>query len=667
MDDLPASTAQAFADALAAYAGGQAAAAAEGFAKVLAAAPNHSDALRLYGLALTRSGRAREGLPFLARARRLAWHEPLAHLHHGIGLLEAGQPAQAAAVLRRAAMLMPQDPAVWVNFSAALLALGQGRAARAAARRALGTAPGLAEAHYALGLGELACGDPGAAQAAFGEALRTRPGFAAAWLNLGLARYRAGSVNGAMAAMRRALEIDPSNAEAEANLAAFLLLGGETEEALAQLRGVVARAPECVAARINLASALLLEREPEEALALLEGPPPSGREGLHWRAHRVLALIQTSRREEARAELDAIAAPYGDAEILILWRRIAFAPPAEALELAERMAAAVEDEAMLPEHRIIGHFDLAQFHHRRGEKDDAFANWIGGHRLLGRFQPFSRTAFRDFVDASIAAFDAVRLAGPRAANGDAAPVFIVGMPRSGTTLAEHILAAHPLVFGAGERSAVHRLIRGLAGSVETAESVARLAALDAASLTRAAAGFLEELHAAAPQALRIVDKMPANARHLGFLALLLPGARFIHCRRDPRDIGLSIFQFRFFGHHPYAHDLGDLGFAIGEHERLMAHWRSVLGPRLMEVDLAEWVESFAATLARVLDFLGLPYDAACERFHEQDRKVRTASAGQVRRPINRDGLGRFHAYAEQLAPMFAELERAGLIDPAPAE
>ena len=632
---------------------------------MLAEAPDDPDALRLYGLALTRSGRAREALPFLSRARRLAWQDPLTHLHHGIGLLEAGEPARAAAVLRRAAMLTPRDPAAWVNFSAALLALGQGRAARAAARRALAVAPALAEAHYALGLANLACGDTGAAQAAFGKALRARPGFAAAWLNLGLARYRAGSVAGAMAAMRQALEADPANAEAEANLAAFLLLSGDTDEAIAQLRAVVARAPGCIAARINLASALLLDRESEAALALLQGTPPPGREGLHWRAHRVLALIQTGRRDEARTELDAITPPYGDAEILILWRRIAFASDDEAPALAERMADAVENEAMLPEHRIIGHFDLAQFHHRRGLKDAAFAHWTAGHRLLARFQPFSRTAFRDFVDASIAAFDATRLAGARAANDDAAPVFVVGLPRSGTTLAEHILSAHPYVFAAGERATVHRLIRDFAGSAETAESVGKLAALDADALTRLAAEFLAALHALAPDAERIVDKMPANARHLGFLALLLPGARFIHCRRDPRDIGLSIFQFRFFGYHPYAHDLGDLGFTIGEHERLMAHWRAVLGPRLIEVELADWVERFPITLARVLEFLGLPYDAACERFYQQNRRVRTASAGQVRRPINRDGLGRFHAYADHLAPMFAELERAGLIDPQP--
>ena len=126
------------------------------------------------------------------------------------------------------------------------------------------------------------------------------------------------------------------------------------------------------------------------------------------------------------------------------------------------------------------------------------------------------------------------------------------MPRSGTTLTEHILAAHPQVFGAGERSAVYGLIRNLAGRVDTVASVSRLASLAPEVLTDAAAEFLSELHSLAPKASRILDKMPGNAHHLGFLALLLPGAHFIHCRRDPRDIGLSIFQFRFFGYHPHA-------------------------------------------------------------------------------------------------------------------
>jgi hypothetical protein len=139
----------------------------------------------------------------------------------------------------------------------------------------------------------------------------------------------------------------------------------------------------------------------------------------------------------------------------------------------------------------------------------------------------------------------------------------------------------------------------------------------------------------------------------------------ILCRRDPRDIGLSIFQLRFFGYHPYAHDLADLGWYIGEHERLMAHWRAALPLPLLEVALSDWVEDFTGTLTRLLDFLGLPHDPACERFYEQDRRVRTASAAQVRRPINTRGIGRWKRFAAQLVPMLGELEAAGLIIPEP--
>ncbi len=174
------------------------------------------------------------------------------------------------------------------------------------------------------------------------------------------------------------------------------------------------------------------------------------------------------------------------------------------------------------------------------------------------------------------------------------------MPRSGTTLTEQILAAHPLVHGAGERPQVHALIRRLAPEPNAAAIARRLAALDAATLSAESKTFLDKLHALAPEAHYIVDKMPENAQHLGFLSTLLPGARIILCRRDPRDIGLSIYQLRFFGFHPYAHDLADLGWTIAQHERLMAHWRAVLPLPILEVALTDWVDDFPATLNRVL-------------------------------------------------------------------
>jgi hypothetical protein len=153
--------------------------------------------------------------------------------------------------------------------------------------------------------------------------------------------------------------------------------------------------------------------------------------------------------------------------------------------------------------------------------------------------------------------------------------------------------------------------------------------------------------------------MPANFRFLGLVALMLPGARIIHCVRDPRDIGFSIWSRRFRGAHPYAHDLRDLGWYIGQHERLMQHWRGALPNPIMRIHLHEWIHRFDNTLRRVLDFLDLPYDPACERFYELDRTVRTASRKQVRETVNDRGMSRWRPYAAHLTPLIEALQETG--------
>jgi hypothetical protein len=337
---------------------------------------------------------------------------------------------------------------------------------------------------------------------------------------------------------------------------------------------------------------------------------------------------------------------------------------AEAHARADEMEAALDamGPAAVLEHRIMGRYDLAKFFSREGETGKAFAQWRAGHALLKTLQPFSREAERARNDAAIAAFTSERFAsGPRAGNDDATPVFIVGMPRSGTTLAEQILAAHPQAFGAGERPALARLAWRLGGG-ETPEAVARIAALDQPTLDGEADAYLKALRALAPGKSRIVDKMPGNYRHLWLIALLFPGAKIIHCQRDPRDIGFSIFTYRFYGEHGYAHDLADLGWMIGEQRRLMAHWKTAAPNPILSLRLDDWIADFDATLARVLAFVDLPGDPACARFHEAETPVRTVSRAQVRQPVNARGLGRWRPYAQELAPLIAELEHAGALD-----
>ena len=550
---------------------------------------------------------------------------------------------------------------------------GDVRAALQAASDACHAAPQLPQPHYAYGEAWRALGDSQRAGRAFGEAVRLAPTWPDAWINLGLALYQQGRIEDAKTAMGQALVAAPGHPVATANLGAFMRITGDSETGEALLRESLARAPDNSGARLNLAADLLQEERAAEALALLDDAPalPTDQPTLrHWYLQRSLALLQLGRGAEAgRAVLAALAAlgPIPpELAPLWHWRQVLLARcernPAAAGREAERMATALAAMGpnAVPEHQIMAHYDLAKFWSSQNQHAAAFTHWQAGHALLRRFQPFSREAHRAFTDANIALLDRARFAaGPRAGNDDPAPVFIVGMPRSGTTLCEQILGAHAQAHGAGERTALGRMFAALGGGHDTEAAVRRIAELDAATLDAAAARYLADLHALAPDKSRVVDKMPGNYLHLGLVGMMLPGAKIIHCVRDPRDIGLSIFTFRFHGHHAYAHDLADLGWTIGEHDRIMAHWKAALPNPILTLRLDAWVTDFSGTLARVLAHVGLPPDPACERFYERDSRVRTVSRAQVRQPVNARGLGRWRAYAAQLAPLIAELEQAG--------
>ena len=663
--------ARSFSAAVSRYRGGDYGAAATLFTAVLEHRPDDADGLRLRGLSLVRDGRAEEGLPDLRRARALAPKEFLTHLHYGIGLMEAGRPARAAALFRRAAVLSPQNPAPWINLCAALITLGQAKAARAAARRAVSLSPKTdADAVYALGQAELANGDLAPAQTAFAEAIRRRRDFAAAWNSLVLVLFRAGEATVAAKALQRARDACPADDALAAAAAALDVLAGDQDRALAQLRAILARDPGCVAARLNLANAVLIDGEAQKALSLLSGPAPDGRDGAHWRAHRALALLKLGRDDEAAQDLDAIPQPYGDAEILILWRRINLALRAQDMDkakaLADQMARLADGQDSAPgnaqgealyEHRIIGHFEIARFRQSIGDKAQAFRHWSSGHALLSKRQPFRRDEYEAFFERTTVRYGHAALhQGPVSAITDNSPIFIVGMPRSGTSLTEQILAAHPAVQGGGECTALHRLITRVGGKPASAACVDATADLTREGLTLHSGAYLAELKQGQGGARFVTDKMPANALHLGLIYRLFPKARVIICERDPRDVGLSIFQLRFFGYHPYAHNLSDLGWYMAQHARLMDHWRATLPARPLTLALADWVDNFAGTLARLLTFLDLPPDPACLTFHDNQRRIRTASAQQVRQPINRRGLGRWRAFEAELEPMIAALD-----------
>jgi len=233
------------------------------------------------------------------------------------------------------------------------------------------------------------------------------------------------------------------------------------------------------------------------------------------------------------------------------------------------------------------------------------------------------------------------------------PVFVVGLPRSGTTLIEQILASHPQVFGAGEITLAADTMAALGGS--TADAIEGLRRLGRETARRLAAGHLERLRAFSRAAVRIVDKMPENYFLLGLLATLFPRARFIHCRRDLRDVAVSCWM-TYFRETPWANDQQHIASRFHDYRRLMEHWRKVLPVTLLEVDYEETVADLEGVARRLVDWCGLEWAAECLSYHETRRWVRTASAAQVRRPIYSSSVGRWKNYEKLLGELLSRVQ-----------
>ena len=307
------------------------------------------------------------------------------------------------------------------------------------------------------------------------------------------------------------------------------------------------------------------------------------------------------------------------------------------------------------------HFTLAGVFDRLGCIDEAFAHYReGNNERLRHFQqagtPFDPQRHWKLIDDLIATFDPDFFARFRPFGLDTElPVFILGMPRSGTTLVEQILCSHPKVFGAGELRDIPELVALLPDRLYTPEKYpACLSRLDGPALRTQAIGQLQRLVQRGGTAFRVTDKQPRNRLHVGMIRTLFPQARIIHCVRDPLDTCLSCYQQHFDALN-FTSTLEDLGFYYRQYQRLMAHWRKVLPSPMFEVRYEDLVADLEGVSRQLVAFCGLEWDEHCLAFHENRRAVQTASALQVRRPIYRTSVGRWKRYEAHLQPLIEAL------------
>ena len=308
---------------------------------------------------------------------------------------------------------------------------------------------------------------------------------------------------------------------------------------------------------------------------------------------------------------------------------------------------------------LIG-YELGKVHDSRGEYEQAISSWHDANaarqRMIGK--PGVERLEHD-VDATIRLFQPQVLARLQAAGSqDPRPVFIVGMPRSGTTLTEQIIASHPQAHGCGELPDIALIVRNLPAQLSPPLAWPELIPLlDARSLQQPISRYLEAATRHAPaDALRLVDKAPLNFFHLGLIALMFPRARVIWCRRDPRDIAVSIYGENFSLEEKLATDLAGIGHYINAQNRLMRHWQTVLPLPILELSYEALVSDIEDQSRALISFVGLPWDAACLDFHQSDRGVQTPSRWQVKQPVHTRSIGRWRNYSNALAPLLETLD-----------
>jgi len=630
------------------------------YRRILAINPRHVDSLHLLGLAAAQSGRPDDGARLIGQALVLKPDLAVAHYNLGNVLRTLGRGEEAVEAYRRAIDLEPNSPRVLVNLGVTLRGLGRGGEAVEAYERALACKPDYAEAHHNLGVALQGLGRGEEAVRAYRRAVALKPDYADAHANLGAALIALGRAGEAVGACLRRIELEPASAEAHGALSAALLEAGRTQEAVVAGRQATALAPGDAAAHLHLGNGLRELGWPDQAAAAYERAAQLNPASADAWVNLGIARQEAGRGAEAVQTIDRALAidPESTAAWSVRGGLKTFTPgDPDIAALRDLLASANRSGAGL-EDRLNLEFTLGKAFMDIGEVDAAFAHLNAGNRL-------KRQTLRYDVREDAAQFtqiarslDSRRLDRP-AGSGDPSdrPVFVVGMPRSGTTLVEQILASHPQVWGAGELTTLEEvLIDRLDPSLSPNARAARLADLTPGDLAAMGSDYVRRIAALAPGSPRVTDKMPANFRLAGLIRLALPNARIVHCRRDPVDTCLSCYAMKFSRGQPFAYDLRDLALYYRAYHALMAHWRACLpADRFTEVRYEEVVDDLEGQARRLIAFCGLAWDDACLSFHKARRQVRTASVNQVRQPLYRTSVARWKAYERHLGPLLDAL------------
>ena len=587
-------------------------------------------ALNLLGMLCANAFRPDEAVFFITKALKLRPNNPESHANIALAYKDQGKPEQAVKHFRESIRLDPYNPVVHNNLGNVLREMSR----------------------------------PKEAIKAYERALKLDGDFAPCWSNFAAALNEADKRKAAHRAVERALRLEPSLAQAHNNKGDILLAEAKYPEALDSYRTATALNPKYAVALINMARTQRDMDEPEAAVQTLQKAleiEPNNPE-----AHHAMGVLQ-----EQLGDPEAAAQAFQDAVRVAPAMAIAhyYLAQIRGRKTSDEELAAMEkiwrEVNMLPNDRMFMAFGLARAYEQRKQHDKAFEFLEQGNRVKAEMQPYDDADTGRFVDslADCAEALAARL-GFEAGCPDPRPVFILGMPRSGTSLTEQILASHSEVAGAGELSYAYDMAHRIRDITQQAFPD-NMKLLSAQQLLELGEYYLSR-HKPDNLAHRyVVDKTPLNFQYIGLLGLALPGAKFIHCHRDPVQNCFSIHKMPFDKKQAYAHSQEALGLYYNRYWTLMQRWKAQFPGRILDVRYEDTVAYIETQGRRMLDFLDLPFEESVLDFYKTKRLVKTPSASQVRQPIYGDAVQAWRKYEQHLGPLIEALdwETLGLESP----
>jgi tetratricopeptide (TPR) repeat protein len=578
----------------------------------------------------------------------------------GVACTQMKDYLRAISFLERCAALRPKSAEVANNLGLALYGAGRVREAIAYFDRALALDPTLAKAANNLGNAYLKAYEMEPARRAFEKALEAKSDYLEARTNLGQCLLMSGDASEAVGHFEAALRQNPKHQPALEGLIAAHRLIEQPDRVVALRRKLIERKPSEPLLWLNLGLALQAIDRHAEAIACYHKALELEPRYAAAHARTGSALMEMGRFENARQSfLKACELAPDICEFRYLAANATKVTPGDGT-IAALEAMHARKEQLTQAQQVFLHFGLAKTRADLGDEETAFRYRSEGKRLARSLDAYDESSAIRSIDRTIELFstDIIR-ACQGAGNPSAAPIFILGMPRSGSTLVEQVLSAHAAVLSMGEMAAFRDMILA-ASQVKGAEFPEWLPSLTAEDVAALGANYVRQMNHLAtvkhPDAdpakvRRLTDKMPGNYLYLGLIHLALPNARFIHTRRNPIETCLSCFRINF-ENLPYTNDLGELGRYYSRYASLMEFWKARLPDApVLDVEYETLVEDFEAQARRIIAHCGLEWDPACLSFQDVKRPVRTSSIKQVRQPLYRTSLRTWRPSLEQLKPL----------------